>query len=311
MAAAIHLGRVTRPDRLSVREVLALPYFDMQDDEEVGSMRLVGRDDGGNAVYILGRDSHARLTEKLFSSCARELGIDQRSFVMTDALPYVNVLMIIGGYLSRRLRVVRFGRLIAATGTKLAAPALGVAVRETRQKMAALARMPVLKTNGHHARVFIYHSNGGPNVAAIAGLVHIGELPTGGPPDTGALRRARVLERVYEHQPGDVHPVGEARDGSLVLSVALGMANELLPRALGAFLEISGIDPKRVVMQDTSCLANTSIALAGVARRLGAVHQSEALVMKAMSTYYPRLPDLVGRSIDRACKLDPNTSSDG
>lgn len=255
MAAAIHLGHVTRPEKVTLTEVMALPYFDIQDDAELGALRLVGVDSAGNSVYVLGRDRYSTVVKRLFESASRHLGIDSCSFVTTDALAYVNVLMVIGGYMSRRLRMIRVGRTVVAYGTRKAAPYLANAVASTYDRIADMCKVPVCTTSKQFKNAVIYYSSGSSLGATVAAAVHKGLLPVGKYPGVQRIRESTQFS-------GQLPPVGEvvsfgldAQD-NLVLAVGFGLATRILSRALPGFLEISGIRPEKILMVETPRLAD-------------------------------------------------------
>jgi hypothetical protein len=144
IAAALHTGLLS-PDRLATKaELEALPWFDKVSADQRGKLLLVGRDESGNHVYVCGRGTEKRgITQAIISGFALAGG-DPDSLYFVDTLPAVNVLMRIGGYLSRRLHLVWLGRPLAVRGAQLAFPKLVRIVREAQHQLAQIkgARHP-------------------------------------------------------------------------------------------------------------------------------------------------------------------------
>jgi hypothetical protein len=252
MAAAIHTGRVTAPSTLSIGEVMALPYFDIQDDDELGAVRSVGVDYAGNRVYVMGRDRFSVLVERLFSSLSRLVGIDRSSYILSDALRYVNPLMVVGGTLSRRFRMVSLGRRIAAEGTRRAAPYLAGAVAFVEKRIQDLAKASVCVGPERFNKVVVFHCYGRGQTALLAAACYAGLLHPQCPDRHDRFLPDTVFKHFGRLVPGAAQSIGSDREGNLVVAVGLGCANRLLARSARDFLEVSGISPDRIVLQDTS-----------------------------------------------------------
>jgi len=299
MAAAIHLGLVTDTANLRNQDVLNLPYFDMQDEDEVGSIRFVGCDAAGNGVFIMGRSNQSAVTRTALRSCADLLGIGEECFCMTDALPYVNPLMIMGGYLSRRLRLVGCGKQIAALGTRLAVPALRYAVKQTRQRILNAG----MRTNSRMTanRVYLYHSGGRYNIAVCA--AHAASI--GSEPRLDSVRSLNLAHKVFGQNPGEAQLVALPAADCVALAVALGRANRFLPRTIKMLLEICGIHPSKVYTCDVSNLGSIHLWLAGACFRLGFVGLAESLLCRILRAQRAELAT-IGMAHKAFCaELDP------
>ncbi len=119
VAAAIHLG-ILPADRLPTRqELLQLPLFDRNDQQ--GTLHYMGKDERGHEVYVLGRGRGGKIAETtLINGYNLAGGQADRELVIVDTLKCVNLIMRIGGYLSRRLRLVFLGRPLVLVGTQRA-----------------------------------------------------------------------------------------------------------------------------------------------------------------------------------------------
>jgi hypothetical protein len=141
LAAAIHLGIVGNDGATSIDGdalVNEVPYFDQVPGHCKGTVMRVGRDDAGNDVFILGRRRDADLAINAVLSAARFLGSLDTAILFVDVSKRVNLLMRIGGYLSRGLSLVPIGRPIVVYGTRKAFPSIASLVARTRE---ALERM--------------------------------------------------------------------------------------------------------------------------------------------------------------------------
>ena len=119
-AAAIHLG-ILPSDRIpSAEEFLSVPYFDGQVKEEHGEYKFMGNDDKGNEIYVVGVENFGGLFERLFYGTTSLFGIPDNEYELINSLEYVNNLMRLGGYLSRRMGLVSLGRPVVIKGTQAA-----------------------------------------------------------------------------------------------------------------------------------------------------------------------------------------------
>lgn len=117
LAAAIHLGLVDYNIFPSYEDLFALPFFDKTNDDDFGSIRLMGIDELGHEVYVLGKKDFSHRYSKIFSGIANLLGMEE-NLLAVDVIGKVNWVMKIGGYSSRKLGLVRVGRFFLYYGTK-------------------------------------------------------------------------------------------------------------------------------------------------------------------------------------------------
>jgi hypothetical protein len=117
-AAAIHLGLLTDISKVSAEELLNLPYFDAQEGKDHGRIRFMGFDSWGNEVYITGKKNLGMFYERIMQHLLVLSGEKPENYIFINTMPYVNLWMVIGGYLSRRLRLKCLGRPIVILGTR-------------------------------------------------------------------------------------------------------------------------------------------------------------------------------------------------
>lgn len=120
MAAAIHLGLLPRHRVPTKEELMRVPYFDQMTSAQRGIALPAGVDRLGRQIFVLGRGPEKRGIEAALRSGWRMAGNPDSSLLLVDTLPCVNLLMRIGGFLSRAAGWVSLGRPIVVRGTQLA-----------------------------------------------------------------------------------------------------------------------------------------------------------------------------------------------
>jgi hypothetical protein len=130
VAAAIHLGQLAAHRLPTPEEIMEIPLFDRNDDK--GTLHYIGTDELANEVYVLGRGGGAEIVEKALVS-GYNLGGGAAKLKLVDTLRCVNYQMRIGGYLSRRLRLISIGRPMVLRGTIRAFPCLVAVVKQVKE----------------------------------------------------------------------------------------------------------------------------------------------------------------------------------
>lgn len=117
-AAAVHLGWLPT-DRLPDNEELkAIPHFDMPIAEDHGRIRLMGEDESGREIYIVGRRNEAQVFENMARGLMDIYKQSEDEFRFFDVMPYINWKMVLGGFTSRRMGITWFGRPVILSGVK-------------------------------------------------------------------------------------------------------------------------------------------------------------------------------------------------
>jgi len=119
-AACLHAGLLKDTPVPKAKELLNLPYYDQQVAQDHGYIRFIGQDEYGNKIYITSKHNLGKGYETIMRSIASIAEIPNEQLVFIDTMPYVNWLMVLGGFLSRRLGWVKIGRPIVIKGTQLA-----------------------------------------------------------------------------------------------------------------------------------------------------------------------------------------------
>jgi len=118
-AACIHAGLIKDDKIPTAEELMKLPYYDQQVAKDHGYIRYIGNDEFENQIYITSKHNLGKDYETIMRSIASISEIQNDQLVFVDTMPYVNLLMVIGGYLSRHLGIVKIGRPIVIKGTQL------------------------------------------------------------------------------------------------------------------------------------------------------------------------------------------------
>lgn len=119
-AAGIHLGLLPSSRIPSAAELMAIPYYDGQIEDQHGQYQLMGMDEQGNEVYIIGVETMDPIFETVVKNTLNIFQIPQDNFILVNSLVKANILMRVGGYLSRRLGLIFLGRPLVIRGTQAA-----------------------------------------------------------------------------------------------------------------------------------------------------------------------------------------------
>ncbi|MGE5381461.1 MAG: DUF3189 family protein [Methylocystaceae bacterium] len=134
LAANLHVGNLSIDHFPTRRELFNLPYFDRTTDDDFGIIKLVGFDEWGNQVYSLGQMHLGHRFHTIIKSLLTVTGTDNQVALM-GTMPHVNLLMMIGGNLSRKRSLPSLGRPLLYWGTRLAYPNIIQAVQEVKNTL--------------------------------------------------------------------------------------------------------------------------------------------------------------------------------
>lgn len=135
-AAAIHLHKLKPHKTPTEDELMSLTLFDRQTKEGHGQLHFFGVDQWGNQVYSVGCRNVGSSVETLLKNVSGLLDIKDE-LVFVDTLHCVNINMRVGGYISRRLGLIKQGRPLVLRGTQEAYPALVELVCQVKQEVSA------------------------------------------------------------------------------------------------------------------------------------------------------------------------------
>ena len=122
VAAHIHLGNLPSGALPSVKQIMALPFFDEAEEADFGRPLLFGRDANGHEVFAIGLGLGVRAGLGAISGLFNISGASQPLVVNT--LEGLGIVARVGGGLSRQLGLVSLGRPMAAYGVRGAYPRL-------------------------------------------------------------------------------------------------------------------------------------------------------------------------------------------
>lgn len=98
-------------------ELMQIPYFDKTDQNDFGIIRFMGQDENGHEIYILGKRNLGWRLNSVLVGLADLTG-KKDDLMVVNCLPYVNWMMMLGGFMSRRLGLTFPGRPILYEGVK-------------------------------------------------------------------------------------------------------------------------------------------------------------------------------------------------
>jgi hypothetical protein len=134
-AAAIHLGLLSKQKLPSPADFRKLPYFDCITGSRHGKLIKVGTDHLGNDVYILARRNSPQLVINLIQEFVKLNGGDPSQYLFVNCVQLFNPLMVTGGFSSRAMGWVNFGRPVVTFGTILSFPILVSIVTRTQNHL--------------------------------------------------------------------------------------------------------------------------------------------------------------------------------
>ncbi|GAV22300.1 DUF3189 family protein [Carboxydothermus pertinax] len=137
--AAIHLGHLPMERIPSSYEIMNMPLYEKQEGEEHGAFFYCGRDEFGNDVYVLGRRSLNLVVEPVLKYLATKFA---EKILVVNAVTYVNLPMKIGGFLSRRLKLIFLGRPLVLWGTRKTYHKFTAEVKKIKEKFNVNSSLP-------------------------------------------------------------------------------------------------------------------------------------------------------------------------
>lgn len=117
VAANIHINKLPADHVPDKAEVLNLPTFDKIEKKDVGHLIFIGEDEFGAKVYTISRKRKPNLVVPAISDMYNIINGSSEGIYIIDTSPTVNIWMGIGGFSSRTLGLVSFGRPIVTDGT--------------------------------------------------------------------------------------------------------------------------------------------------------------------------------------------------
>lgn len=138
MAASLHLGLLERNRKPTKEELSGLPYFDRQSDEDFGEFYFMGKDEKDSDVFIMGCKNAGFIVERALKNFCKIKGIERDEIIIVDTVPCLNILMKVGGFISRSLHLVTLGRLFLIPGCQIAFNKITSVVERVKDQITCL-----------------------------------------------------------------------------------------------------------------------------------------------------------------------------
>lgn len=119
VAAGIHLGYLPDNRVAEAWEINSTPYFDQTITANIGKPLYIGQDRFNNEVYVIGMGSYRKEGTRLLYQMENELrGRTKGEVFVVNSIALINLEIRVGGFLSRRLGLIRLGRWIVIYGIR-------------------------------------------------------------------------------------------------------------------------------------------------------------------------------------------------
>jgi len=120
LAAAYHLNRLPRDRKPSKEEILNTYMFDKLLPQEQGKLIHHGKDDQGNDIFSVGRGNSKAVIPAISNSFQLLADKEELSekVVLSNTSPTVPLMMTIGGFCSRQLKLTTLGRALLVLGAQ-------------------------------------------------------------------------------------------------------------------------------------------------------------------------------------------------
>ncbi|NLJ71665.1 MAG: DUF3189 family protein [Syntrophomonadaceae bacterium] len=128
LAANIHTNNLSKTKPFK-EELINLPLFDKTDASDEGEMKYIGLDENQHEVYLIGT-KNGNFTNAI-NNITSLLGLTNE-YVFIGTMPYVNLILRIGGFISRGLSMPFIGRPLVLAGVLAAYPALVTLVERVK-----------------------------------------------------------------------------------------------------------------------------------------------------------------------------------
>lgn len=136
LAAAYHLKELTQSERkLTKEEILNVTYFNKLTKNDSGKIIFHGKDENGDSVYTIGRKS-----SKIVVPALKDLILlleskhhFQEKIIFSNTSPTVPIVMSIGGFFSRGLKIDFIGVPLLVLGAKQCCDNIFRLVENTKQ----------------------------------------------------------------------------------------------------------------------------------------------------------------------------------
>ncbi|HHW02966.1 MAG TPA: DUF3189 family protein [Thermoanaerobacterales bacterium] len=118
VAASLHLGLLKWDDGLSKEKILNLPFFGIIKKEDLGEMILVGTDNRGREVYVMGSKKSGRIIERSLNGFAQIYGMEKQKVDFIDLINCNNFYTSLGTFMIHKLGFRNAGMTVLIWGIK-------------------------------------------------------------------------------------------------------------------------------------------------------------------------------------------------
>lgn len=112
----MHLGHLPSDRHATQQEILAAPRFDIATNADLGRLLFMGEDEQGNEVYTLPLGGGHQRMKHAVNTALQLAQVPASDYRLVNCLPCVNLATRIGGFSSRSLGWIWFGRPLVAWG---------------------------------------------------------------------------------------------------------------------------------------------------------------------------------------------------
>lgn len=136
LAAAYHLKEITQSERkLTTEEILNVNYFNKLTKEDFGKLIFHGVDENGDSVYTIGRKSNKLVVPALsnLTLLLQSKHQFQEKIIFSNTSPTVPIVMSMGGFFSRGLKIDFIGVPLLVLGAKQCCDNIFRLVENTKQ----------------------------------------------------------------------------------------------------------------------------------------------------------------------------------
>jgi len=300
-AAAIHLGLLPKGRLPTSAELEGLPFYDRMVRADHGRIYLMGIDPDGNEVYVLGRRFLPDLAERVIRGVAEVYGVDPDQLLLVNVLSSVNLLMKLGGFVSRGMLLPSFGRPVVERGTTAAVDRLIQIVELTRKRAAtrvihAGGMNRPGSVDGNRPKIF-YHCFGSAHSSIVAAALHLGMLPLDRVPEGREIDSLTFYDRIDRREIGTPVFMGRDAAGCEVFAIGLAWGKDFLTRTMRSVLDVFSIPQEAMILRDSLVHVGTLTKAGGVlSRRMGLIGLGRPLTIMGIRREYARLADLARRT---------------
>jgi hypothetical protein len=119
--------------------MLALPHYDKTTPDQIGTCFLMGIDEAGREVYIIGMGAAKGVVKRAVESIFRICGVSRDEYLLVDTLPEVGLVTRIGGVLSRAVGLIGVGRPLTIWGMRRSYPKFVRLVQDVKRRLSGIS----------------------------------------------------------------------------------------------------------------------------------------------------------------------------